>query len=84
VVFEDALTCIPNEYTNAIHFTPSFAFQNYVYERLTEPDTYTVTGDYEINTNSTYYNSGHEFEAGMAWYNYEFSKSSPTHIFAVL
>jgi len=56
-----------------------------VYELLTEPDTYSVTGSYEIITEK-YKNpaTAINFEAGVAWYNYEFSKSSESHVFAVM
>jgi hypothetical protein len=81
-IFEDDLECITNEYTGAIHFTPSFKFQNYVYNKLTEPNAYSVTGEYTIKDNIKKLNL--PFEAGLAWYNYEFSKNSKDNIFAVM
>jgi hypothetical protein len=45
----DKLICVQNEYTGAIHFTPNFDFQNIVFSKMTEPNSYTVTAKYELS-----------------------------------
>tara|TARA_B110000285_G_scaffold204751_1_gene241959 strand:- start:422 stop:730 length:309 start_codon:yes stop_codon:yes gene_type:complete len=78
------LECVKNEYTGAIHFTPKFDFQNIVFSKMTEPNSYTVTAKYKLNDKIKNAEPPINFEMGMAWYNYEFSKSADNHIFAVM
>ena len=73
LVEEDILTCHTNEYTGAIHFTPSFTFQDSVYKKMQKTNQYTVTAHYNLTKKMK--NSDTDFELGIDWYNYEFSKS---------
>ena len=47
---------------------------------MQEPNQYTITAHY--NLSSTMQGEDRDFELGMNWYNYEFSKDSPLEVSA--
>jgi len=76
----DNLECKQNSYTDQNHYTPSFEFQDHVYRKMQGPNVYAITAHYNLSEAIKATNT--DFEFGIDWFNYDFSKNRKSKITA--